>query len=348
MTFKKFLYVVEHDMSFGDSLTNFHSHISFIKDKYPFSIIYVIVHPRTFNTGVTNLLIDKGLIDFAFPLELGKINSDNNIFFKTHLLNLGVDYVVVNKHTSQESVNLFIQLFKNVEFLQTPESSFGIGDLFEYFKISFNEEYLKILKKSYHTDYVSQFTESCISVSNNKKTVALFSGSTRVLANLGKEGVRRISELTFKLNQHLFLVGTSKYNLYNVNEGVNWSEIYNCDYQTATNLIGNNWSKTISLLKRVDMIISGPTGAAMISPLINKKQILILGGDSPIMKDCINGYTYNEYTLNLKCNCVNYPCGINLVKTNKELYDTCFTQRNAKCLNENLNINDLQSLLEKI
>ena len=344
---KKILYIWEYDVSFGDSLTNFHENLSLVRNKLPLSIIYAVINPRTYNTGVTNLLLSKGLIDFVYPFNISKINEESNNSFKTLIKYLDVDIIIHNNYSSIKSVELIKEMFSNKIHLQTPNSNFGLNDLFKYFNINYGDEYLGILKKSYHSNYINQFVDTCIETSNNKKTIAIFSGSTRPLANVGKEGVTNIINLIDFLNMHTFLVGTSINNLYDIN-GVNWEEIYTNNYKSSTNIIGNNWTKTTALLDKVDIIISGPTGAAMISPLINKKQILILGGDSPIMKDCINEYTYNEYTLNLKCNCINYPCDINSVKKNKELYDTCFKEKNAKCLNENLNIIDLQTLLEQL
>ena len=41
-------------------------------------------------------------------------------------------------------------MFSNKIHLQTPNSNFGLNDLFKYFNINYGDEYLGILKKSYH------------------------------------------------------------------------------------------------------------------------------------------------------------------------------------------------------
>lgn len=345
---KKILYVWEHDVSLGDSLTNFHAHLCVVKNKYPLSIIHAIVNPRTYNTGVTNLLINKGLIDFVYPFHINKIDNDINVSYKNLLLNINFDIVIHNKHSSVESTNLIKKIFDKQIHLQTSESNFKFEDLFEYFNISYGDEYLRILKECYHTNYVDLFVKSYLDKSNNKKTMALFSGSTRPLANLGKDGINIITKLAEELKIHVFLVGTSMHNLYN-NNGVNWEEIYKLDYLNSTNLIGNNWIKTTSLLNKLDIVVSGPTGASMITPLINKSQIVIMGGDSPIMEGCLNGYTLSKYTSIVKCECENYPCGLhNKINSNVTKYNTCISNSNPICLNEELNLESIKNLLLKI
>jgi len=344
---KKILYIWDHAVSFGDSLTNFHAHLSVVKNKYPFSIIYVIVNPLTYTTGVTNLLIDKGLIDFVYPFFINKINNDDSGYYKELLLKINVDIVIHNNGTSEETVNLVKSIFNNQIHLQTSECDFKLQNLFNYFNISYGNEYLSILKESYHTNYVSLFVNSYLAKTNNKKTLALFSGSTRPLANIAKEGVDIITKLANELNIHVFLVGTSIHNLYDIN-GLNWEDIYSRDYQGSTNLIGNNWAKTVSILNKVDLIISGPTGASMMAPLINKHQIIITGGDSSIMEGCLDSYTFLKYTTKLKCSCENYPCDVNAKKTNIDLYKKCFDDKHPFCLNQNLNQESLRNLLMNI
>ena len=119
----KILYVWEHDVSLGDALTNFHAHLSIVKDRNPLSIIYVISHPRTYNTGVLNLLIDKGLIDFVYPFQISKLNDELNGHFKNLLINLNIDIIIHNKHTEYESVKLLQDEFKNSIHLQTNDSN---------------------------------------------------------------------------------------------------------------------------------------------------------------------------------------------------------------------------------
>lgn len=344
---KKILYLWEFDVSLGDSLTNFHAHLSLVKDKYPLSIIYTVVNPRTYITGVTNLLLNKGLIDFVYPFYISKIKEESNVYYKNLVQNLDIDIIIHNNYSPIKSIEFIKEIFADKIHLQTSGSNYGLQDLFEYFNISYGDEYLKILKTCYHSNYVNQFVETCIKTSNNKKTIAIFSGSTRPLANVGKEGVTNIVKLINSLDMHAFLVGTSINNLYDSN-GVNWEIIYKNDYTGSTNIVGNNWIKINALLDKIDVVITGPTGAAMISPLINKKQIIILGGDSPIMEGCLNGYTLSEYTTKLNCTCENYPCALNINKKNQSLYDKCLNEKNPQCLNENININDLKQLLINI
>ena len=344
---KKILYIWEHAVSFGDSLTNFHAHLSVVKNKYPLSIIYVIVNPLTYNTGVTNLLLTKGLIDFVYPFYINKINDGYNFYYKNLLIKNNIYIVIHNNGSSEESVNLIKNIFNDQIHLQTSECDFKLQNLFNYFNISYGNEYLSILKESYHADYVSLFVNSHLEKTNNKKTIALFSGSTRPLANIAKEGVEIITKLANELNIYVFLVGTSIHNLYDTN-GLNWEDIYSRDYQGSTNLIGNNWVKTVSILNKMDLIISGPTGASMMAPLINKNQIIVTGGDTSIMEGCLDSYTFLKYTTKLKCGCENYPCDVNAKKVNIDLYKKCFDDKHPLCLNENLNQESLKDLLMNI
>jgi len=277
-----------------------------------------------------------------------KINEDSNYDFRNLIQNLDIDIIIHNNYSEIKCVELIKEMFVNKIHLQTSGCNYGLDDLFQYFNINYGNEYLSILKQCYHSNYIDEFVKKCIETSNNKKTIAIFSGSTRPFANIGKEGVTNIVKLINSLNMHAFLVGTSINNLYDTNNGVNWEKIYKNDYEGSTNIIGNNWIKIITLLNRVDMVITGPTGAAMIPPLINKKQIIILGGDSPIMEGCLDGYTLPEYTTKLKCMCENYPCESTINIKNQSLYDTCFNEKNPQCLNKNININDLKQLLISI
>jgi len=344
---KKILYIWEHAVSFGDSLTNFHAHLSVVKNKYPLSIIYVIVNPLTYNTGVTNLLMNKGLIDFVYPFYINKINEGDNFYYKNLLLKNNIDIIIHNNGTSYDTINLVKSIFNNQIHLQTLECDFKLQNLFDYLNISPGNEYLSILKESYHDDYISLFVNSCLEKTNNKKTIALFSGSTRPLANIAKEGVNIITKLANELNIHVFLVGTSVHNLYDIN-GLNWEDIYGQDYQGSTNLIGNNWVKTVSILNKMNLIISGPTGASMMAPLINKNQIIVIGGDTSIMEGCLDSYTFSKYTTKLKCRCENYPCDVTVKKVNIDLYKKCFENKHPLCLNENLNQENLRELLINI
>ena len=336
---KKILYIWEHAVSFGDSLTNFHAHLSVVKNKYPLSIIYVIVNPLTYNTGVTNLLMNKGLIDFVYPFYINKINEGDNFYYKNLLLKNNIDIIIHNNGTSYDTINLVKSIFNNQIHLQTLELTHNLLMLLP--------EYLSILKGSYHDDYISLFVNSCLEKTNNKKTIALFSGSTRPLANIAKEGVNIITKLANELNIHVFLVGTSVHNLYDIN-GLNWEDIYGQDYQGSTNLIGNNWVKTVSILNKMNLIISGPTGASMMAPLINKNQIIVIGGDTSIMEGCLDSYTFSKYTTKLKCRCENYPCDVTAKKVNIDLYKKCFENKHPLCLNENLNQENLRELLINI
>jgi hypothetical protein len=343
MNFIKVLYVWQHDVSLGDSLTNFYSHLSLIKEKHPNSIIYAVVNPRTYNTSVTNIFLQKGLIDFVYPFYIK--NIEENHAYKFILENTKFDLIIHNQHSEKDVLELTRKTFPTGLHLQTLESNFGLLNIFEYCQVNHND-FLKILKKSYHTDYISEFANRTLSVSDKKK-VCIFSGSTRPLANVGYKGLQKIIDLTSSLNFHNFLVGTSTFNLYS-KDGIDWNCIYENTYENTTNLIGNNWYKILEVMKKSDIIISGPTGAAMIPPLINKNQILILGGDSPIMEGCINGYTNQEYTSKLPCKCVNYPCDVNNSKTDNIKYNKCFVDKNPLCLNEEINVDDLSNILKSI
>lgn len=337
---KKILYVWHHDVSLGDSITNFHSDLSLFKEQDENCIIYTIIHPRTYNTGVCNILLNKGLIDFVFPILLDDIFNHNY----THYLKVfpKFDIVVHNRHNNEILVKKLISYFSNSVHIQTEESDFKLLSVFEYFNIKYSE-FSTTLKKSYHRNYTDDIINFWLNKSNGKKTAAIFPCSTRELANINKIGIKNIVNALNEKNYHSYLVGTSAFNLYNEN-GVDWNSALECNYENCDNLIGNNWIKLSKLLKLVDIIISGPTGAAMIPPLFNKKCALILGGDSSIMEGCINSYT-NQETIKIPCNCINYPCDINQEKLDKTKYNVCFSKKHPICLNEDINIEKLKEIL---
>jgi hypothetical protein len=343
MKFVKILYVWEHDVSLGDSLTNFYSHLSILKEKHRDSIIYVIIHPRTYNTDVSNILLERGLIDFVFPIHINKVNDVIYDHYMSLLQNIKFDIILHNQHSQKSSCELINDIYPDALILQTMESDFGYLPLFEYCDLN-HVEFLEKLRKVYHTDYTLDFVRRATSHASFQKKVCIFSGSTRPLASISSEGINKIVEATSDLGYHNFLIGTSTFNIY-TDSGVNWNVIYGHEYKNTTNLIGNNWNKTLKFINESDVVISGPTGAAMISPLINKKQILIVGGDSPIMEGCINGYTNGIDTLKCKCKCVNYPCDPHNTKIDIEKYNGCLERNNAMCLNEELNIDELGRLL---
>lgn len=342
----KILYIWEHDVSMGDSFTNFHIHLSAIRDKHPSAIIYSIVHPRTYNTGVTNIFLLRGLIDYVLPLQIQEIKSPLYSHYRKILKN--IDVVIHVNHSSLKSVNILRELYPSSIHLQTQESNFGLTSVEEYCNIYGNESD-KLIKKSFHTDYVEQFKIDVISMAENKKMIGIFAGSSRPLANLGCDGIQKIMEIARKHNIYTYLIGTSTFNIYDVNNiGVKWEGISNIDVDDSCNLVGNNWFKTISVMKNLDLIISGPTGASLISPIINMKSIVILGGDTTIMDGCLNIFTDRSYTSNINCKCVNYPCELLLEKQDIDKYNGCYSNGYAECLNNGINIDDIELKLKEL
>jgi len=339
------LYIWEHDVSLGDSLTNFHQHLSIVKEKYPRSLIHCIVHPRTYNTGVTNIFLMKGLIDFVYPSDLKNSNTlDEN--YKNILINSDIDIVIHTPNNSEYTIKYFKNLLTKSIHLQTEQCNFNLISLFDYFGIKNNDQFLKAIKNSHNKNYITEFINETLSFSQ-KKTVGLFVGSTRPLANINEIGLNKILNLTNELNMFSYLLGTSKFNLYNIN-GVNWNDIFNKEYDSLCNLVGNNWFKTIELMKKLDIIICGPTGASMIPSMINIPMIIVYGGDSSIMHGCLNGHTNFENIFQLNCNCSNYPCDPNNKMQNIDKYNQCFKEKIPRCLNEEIDSYSLRKILEKI
>jgi len=342
---KKILYILQFDTTLGDTLTNVHSDLFLIKKKYPRSVIYTIVHPRTFNTDVCNLLLNKGIVDFVYPLILESVHLEVyqnyiNIFNK-----INFEIILYNRHCTSTCVEYFKSLFSKSFHLQTQHSNFGLRTCHEHF----NELLcMDSLKKSYRKNYVYEFVEDLLKLSNGKKTVAIFVGSTRPLANLHNIGLQKIINIVNEIGLFPYLMGSKTFNPYNEN-GVNWNEIYEIDYKECCNLMGINWIKSIELLKTVNCVISSPTGASMIPPLIGKNMLLINGGDSPIMEGCLNAYTDCKNIEFMKCNCVNYPCGLHNKKNiDIKKYNFCLSENSPTCLNEELNITDIKNYLSKI
>jgi len=346
---KKILYVWHHDVSLGDSLTNFHVQLCWIKKIHPRSVIYTIVHHRTYNTDVCSLLLNKGIIDFVFPINLDNINSNDYGDFRYILQNVNFDIVIHNNHSPVECVDNIKFLFPQSLHIQSNNSNFGLTKYHDYVS-SFDGDSNSsiVLQDSYSKNYVDYFVNDAISLSNSKKTVAIFAGSTRKLANLHNIGLKKLINTVNDCGFFSYLIGSKNFNPYSEN-GINWKEIYNEEYENCCNLLGNNWIKNMEFLKKVNCVISSPTGASMIPPLIEKNMILILGGDSPIMENCVRNFTNFKNISLVDCKCVNYPCGIN-VKANPNLskYDLCNSNSNPVCLNEELNLESIKNLLNKI
>jgi hypothetical protein len=348
-TDKKILYVWRHDVSLGDSLTNFHDQLSWIKKIHPRSVIYTIVHHRTYNTDVCSLLLNKGIIDFVYPIHVDNINSEEYKSFLYILQNVNFDVVIHNNHSTVECVNNIKSLFPRSLHIQSNFSNFGLTTYYDYVGTFDGDlKYTAVLHDSYSKNYVDYFVNDAISLSNGKKTVAIFAGSTRKLANLHNAGLKKLINAVNECGFFPYLIGSKNFNPYNEN-GINWNEIYTDEYENCCNLLGNNWIKSIEFLKKVNCVISSPTGAAMIPPLIEKNMILILGGDSPIMESCLRGFTNFKNISLVDCKCVNYPCGINVkVNPNLSKYDLCNSNSNPVCLNEELNLESVKNLLNKI
>lgn len=355
--FKNILYVWHHDVSLGDSLTNFHAHLCSLKHKHPNSIIHVIIHPRTYNTDVHTILTNKGIIDFVYPIELDRIENNVYRYFNHILKNINFDIVLHNVHTDPKMVGKFKTLFPNALHLETFNSKFGLTKLSDYTSVSENtKQFNTILKTSYNTNYIDKFISDVLSLSNDKKTVGLFVGSTRKLANVHSVGLSKIVNTINKFGYYAYLLGTKSFNPYATGDGIDWRKIYQFNNENCYNLVGNNWIKTINLIQKLDCVISSPTGASMIPPLINKKQLLILGGDSPIMESCLTNYTNLKDTSFSRCNCVNYPCRItdgpkgtqNGPNSDLIKYNKCESESDPYCLNEDINLEDIEKFLVSI
>lgn len=340
------LYIWTHDVSLGDSLTNFHRHISIIKYKNPNSIIHCIVNPRTYNTGVTNILLLKGLIDFVYPMEASYIHNQIYDSYKNVLININFDMLIFNELVPENTLSIFSEIFPKSLKLKTENCKLKLVSIFEYYNFILDEKSLNIIKDSYNKNYVLEFVNNTIKLSDGKKTIGIFVGSTRKFANISQTGLKNIINAANELNIYTYLLGTSKFNLYNIN-GINWSNIFNNQYENNCNLIGNNWIKTLGLIDKLNGIVSGPIGAAMIPPLFDKNMIIIYGGDSSIMYGCLDWYTKMNNILSVECKCKNYPCDPNNINIMPDLdkYSKCRNDGTPYCINDEL---DIEGLKEKL
>lgn len=343
---KKILYVWRHDVSLGDSLTNFHNELCWIKEKHPRSVIYIIIHHKTHNTDVCTLLLYKGLIDFVYPIHVDNINSSEYLDFLYVLKSVNFDIVIHNYHSTTESVETIKSLFPKSLHIQSHRSNFGLMDYYDYVgTFDGDPKFCKILRESYSKNYIDFFVKDAISLTKGKKSVVIFSGSTRPLANIHKVGLKKIIDVVNECGYFSYLVGSKNFNPYNMH-GVNWSEIYNVDYGDCCNLLGNNWIKNIEFLKKVNTVISSPTGASMIPPLIEKNMLVILGGDSPIMESCLRIYTNLNNVTFSKCDCINYPCGLyNKINADEQKFNLCKLTSNPICINEDINLDYIKKHL---
>lgn len=340
------LYTLEHDVSLGDSLTNFHAHLSAVKYKYPYSNIYAVIHPRTYNTGVHVILMNKGLIDFVLPFPISNIDDPLNYHYNEVLKNVNFEFVIHTQHSSEVGIEKIVNFFPaSVTHLAANELKNGFQNLFQFLEVNMDDSYLKILQESYNTNYVDKFVNDMLSLSTGMKSMGLFTNSTRPFANMTDEGVSRIIDCANDNNMFTYLLGTSKFNVYNPLI-MNWEGTTNQIYGNSKNLIGTGWNKTLALMSKLDVIVTPPTGAAMIPATLHKNVILINGGDSTIMEDCMKVYAGKSLYTGIPCNCENYPCNTPELK-NLERYMNCKSTV-PKCLNQDLNIQALDSILTKI
>ena len=334
------LYTLEHDVSLGDSLTNFHQHLSPIKFKFPDCNIYAIIHPRTYNAGVHEILLNQGLIDFVFPFPISNIDDSCNFHYKQMLKSINFGYVIYNKHLSNLGIDKLVDTFPMGTHLETNDVRIGFQNLNQFLSIE-AVDYPKIISESYTTNYIEKFLESCNL--NGKKSIGLFTNSTRHFSNMTHIGVSKIIECASENGIFTYILGTKKSNLYNKN-GIYWDSTTSKSYPNSRNLIGTGWNKTLAIMQKLDAIITPPTGAAMIPPILHKKVILLNGGDSPIMTDCLKSYTDNKFTYPIPCLCENYPCHDNFIK-NETKYIDCKCKIPA-CLNGDLNIGVLNNVFK--
>lgn len=345
MNFTNIIYVFEHDVSLGDSLTNFHAHLSLFKERLDRCRIFALLHPRTYNTHVHQLLLEKGLIDYVFPVIASNIESKEYSSYLNILRD--IDIVIYPKENILDTVNIFKKIFFKSTHLQCPESNFGLENIYTYLQVESDEYISSVLKDSYRINNIHNTVDEIFNNSTSKK-IGLFIGSTREYANVNEIGLNCILE-GFSSEQYIFyLLGTSKFNIYDPDNGVSWNEIDNIEHDGLVNLIGYNWIYTSKFMSKLDVIISGPTGAAMIPPLYSHKTILLNGGDSPILEACLNGFTDKNNVYFLNSNCINFPCDPNIKIKDKIQFDTCREVKRPQCLNESLDIMKLKSLVDKI
>jgi hypothetical protein len=337
----RILYIFGTDGSLGDSLTNFHADLCVLKEKFPRSVIHTIVHPRTYNTGVTELLLNKGIVDFVYPINLTKESLNQCELYISTLLNINFQVVLHNGHNTQESVDFFMNIFTESVHIQNQLNMFDMKTIHEYFNVT-EVEFLEILKKSYRKHYITDIHDFIDHHYINTKLCGLFFGSTRELANVSSIGIIKIINMLRENEIIPVLYGSREYNVYDPNNK-NWDKLYNLEYKNSLNMIGLGWHKTISLLHKMDFIICGPTGAAMIPPLFNLKMLLIKGGDSKIMEDCIRSYSGFNNIKMINCLCENYPCGYSTSHINQIKYEKCNATRHPYCLNEEINIDDIKN-----
>jgi DNA-binding CsgD family transcriptional regulator len=133
----------------------------------------------------------------VYPIHVDNINSEEYKSFLYILQNVNFDVVIHNNHSTAECVNNIKSLFPRSLHIQSNFSNFGLTTYYDYVgTFDGDPRNGTVLRTSYSKNYVEDFINDVISLAGDKKTVAIFAGSTRKLANLHTVGLKKIIDGT--------------------------------------------------------------------------------------------------------------------------------------------------------
>ncbi len=170
-----------------------------------------------------------------------------------------------------------------------------------------------------------------------EKKLCLFPFSTRPLASISIDGIKKLAE--FYKDYTIYLCGEF-FDPYSTDsfmskELARINELN--DVENIVNVLGLGTLHYINLCHNVDLVVCAPSGIVLLPTLslIKQKLIVIEGGDSEIMYSIYQGHKDKSTEIDfIRTTCPLYPCG----GKKDEKAVSCRENRHALCLNSEMKI----------
>ncbi len=334
------LYVATYDVGFGDFLANTIC-LNFIDNVFEHRVLFhYYINERIYERCGwylhSQLPCDKV---FIHPYE----KSDSFLEYKFNNFPKNYyDFVILAQISNDAILNHILEKIKCKKILdnQNLYKEKKIESVYDYFKF-YN---LPFYNNSYS---INNQLKKLFDFIGNEDYLAVFPFSTRYLASVNVKGILKVIKFAEDKKLKVLLCGENVCPYYGVNTNLNQqihNFVDNCDNENVINVMGMNLNKIIPILEKAKYVFYGPTGISMLGTMNlvkNPNSFLLNGGDTAIMEDILVGSEKFLNRTKLKRSndlCEYYPCGNFPQNINIEKINNCRKHKEAKCLNEDLNI----------
>lgn len=253
------------------------------------------------------------------------------------------DYVIID-HVTDKCLEEMKDKFKNAIFISLHDyicQKYKVESLVPYFNITNDTpEYRNRFRPYSINDQFNTF----FSLIDNSPYVAIFPFSTRPLASVTTEGIKKVVEFAKRKMMKTVICGENycPYSAMSFQNSLN-EFVSSIKDDSVINLMGLGLHKVCRILEKAKYVFYGPTGSAMLGIYAmakNPNSYLLSGGDTGIMHGIYNlcHPNFPQMMNIITTKCPHFPCGDIPKNTKIEKVMTCRTTGNAKCLNEELNI----------